>query len=217
MDRSHLSVFGILAGFFFALCPPLAAQELGVFSTIASSDHVEFPSPTGFGASAHIELTPNWLVGLALHRVSDKTTKMGTVCRVYSPRIECLPAMTETHITLTGLRAGLMGVYWAGEYLRFGLGGGGSFNQVGVESNGVSGGLADFLDPAGGQLGAYAKVSLAFAPYPRIPFRITGGFASHWAFFHVCSGEDPPQYDPLCEPGTFQEVELGLSYHIPRR
>lgn len=217
MERFANPPSGILAGLLLFFCPPAAAQELGVFATVANSDHVEFPSPTGFGASALFEITPSLLVRLSIQRVSDETVKIGTVCRVYSPRIECGPEMTETSITLTGFRAGLLWAHGAGDSFRFGLGGGGSFNQAGAEANGVSGRRADFLLPHGASLGAYGSVSLAVAPYPSIPFRITGGLTSHWAFFGVCSGEDPPVYDPLCETGRFTEFEIGLAYEVPRR
>jgi hypothetical protein len=216
LHRFAIPPWGILAGLLLSFCPPAAAQELGVFTTIASSDHVEFPSPAGFGGSALFEITPSLLVRLAFQRISDETLKIGTVCRIYSPRIECGPEMTETSITLTGLRAGLFWAHGAGDFFRFRLGGGGSFNQAGAEANGVSGRRADFLLSHGASLGAFGRVSIAVAPYASIPFRITGGFTSHWAFFDVCSGEDPPAYDPLCETGRFTEFEIGLAYEVPR-
>ena len=120
-----------------------------------------------------------------------------------------------------GILVALVGVFaisfQKGDYLRLGLGGGGSFNQVGVDAVGESGLMADFLENGAGQLGVHGSLSLAIAPYPSIPLRITGDFTGHWVNFSVCSGEDPPQTDPLCDPATFKEVSLGLSYDIPRR
>ncbi len=217
MNRRLLPRSGLLAAYLLSVGPALDAQEVGFSLVRGESDHVEFPSPDGFRASVLIGLTSSFTVRLGLTRITDETTKVGTVCQVYSPRIECNPEMTNTSISLSGLRGGLMWTHWFGDYIRVGVGGGGSFNQVSVEATGVSGQRADFLDPAGGQLGAFGRISAAVAPYPAIPFRITGGLAAHWVNFHVCSGEDPPQYDPLCDPTTFREVEVGISYSFPRR
>ena len=85
-----------------ALClsSPLAAQEVGLSYVTAESDHVEFPTPMGFNASVLIELSPSVHARLGLVRVYDETTKMGTVCQVYSPRIECNPEVTNTSMRL---------------------------------------------------------------------------------------------------------------------
>jgi len=217
MNRRSVLLAAALASLLHPVSPPLRAQELGVFTAFATSNNLEFPSPRGYGASGLIELAPSMLIRLSVQRLSDYTEKMGTVCLSYQPRIGCLPEMTETSITLTGLRAGLVWIVRSGERLRFGVGGGGSFSRVGVESTGVSGRLADFLSKNTGQVGAYGSLSASVAPSSGIPLKVTGGFSSHWVHFHTCSGEDPPQYDPLCKPGWFKEFEVGLSYFIARK
>lgn len=212
MIRTALSSLLLLLG---VLLPPfshLEAQEVGVFFTVASSDQVELPSPSGFGASALMELGPDWLVRLSLHRTSDDTSKEGIVCRNYSQRIDCLPEMTETSVTMGGLRGALLRTFSVLGWARLGLGAGGSFNQIRAEATGVSGRVADLLSPNSGQLGFLALLSAAVTPVPRIPVRVSGTVSGHWVNFRSCSANDPPQYAPFCGTDRFEEFELGLSY-----
>ncbi|MFC1660199.1 hypothetical protein ACFL3S_01870, partial [Gemmatimonadota bacterium] len=84
MMQRATPAFLILSGFSLVTLSPLKAQEVGAFFTAASSDHVELPGPVGFGASALMELAPEWLVRLSYHRTSEETQKEGVVCRNYS-------------------------------------------------------------------------------------------------------------------------------------
>jgi hypothetical protein len=192
--------------------PPLASQELGLFFTASSSDHPELPTPVGFGAFALMDLAPGWLVRLSYHRASDETRKEGIVCRNYSARIECLPEMVETSVTLGGLRGALVRPFTVGGRVRLGVGIGGSFNQIDAEATGITGRRADLLTTNTGQLGVLGLFTAAVAPIPGAPFRVMGTASAHWVNFRSCSGMDPPQYDPFCGSDSFNELEVGMSY-----
>ncbi|MFC1662393.1 hypothetical protein ACFL3S_13235, partial [Gemmatimonadota bacterium] len=126
--------------------------------------------------------------------------------------IDCQPEMTDTSVTMSGLRGALMRHFDLGGRFRIGAGAGGSFNQIAAEATGVSGRIADLLSPNSGQLGFLVLLSAAVAPVPRIPMRVSGTASGHWVNFRSCSENDPPQYDPFCGTSFFREVELGLSY-----
>jgi hypothetical protein len=187
-------------------------QEMGLFYTSISSDHVELPSPVGMGAFARWQIAPGWLVRLSYHRAKEHTEKIGIVCDQYSQRINCRPEPTETDVTFSGLRGSIARAVRLGRWAEVGLGGGISFNHVDPEAVDLTGWHADMLVPHTGQIGYLAVLSATLAPFGRMPFLLVGGFNGHWLNFNGCSGEDPPQYDPFCGWATLKEVELGLSY-----
>ncbi len=200
---------------FLAVCLPVsegASQELGLTYSSARSSHREFPAPTGFGGFVLVTINPSWQVQISLQRLAGETDKEGVVCVTYSPRIGCYPEPTHATAALTGLRGALIRTVHLGEWLRLGAGAGLSFSHVDARVRGLSGARGDLLAPNGGQIGAQGVLSAAWAPYPRFPARVIGRFTTHWVYFHTCSGEDPPQYDPFCSAGRFREFDVGLSF-----
>jgi hypothetical protein len=187
-------------------------QELGLFYTAISSDHVELPGPVGIGAFARWQIAPGWLVRLSYHRTYEHTNKEGVVCANYSQRINCRVEPTKTDVTFAGARGILSRAVRLGRWAEVGVGGGLSFNQVKPEAVDLTGWRADMLIPNTGQIGYLASVSATVAPLGRIPILLVGGLTGHWLDFNGCSGTDPPQYDPFCGWSTLREIELGLSY-----
>jgi hypothetical protein len=198
------------------VAPALGAQELGAFYSFGSSDQVEIPDPTGFGAFAQWEFPGSWLVRVSLHRFAQDTYKEGVVCANYSVRIDCISEMVDTSVTMGGLRGALMRAFHVGKVARIGAGLGVSFNQINAEATGETGRRADLLAPNTGQLGFLALLSGALAPLPSIPVRLTGTVTGHWVNFRSCSSNEPPQYAPFCGTDLFKDVELGVSYTFPR-
>ena len=217
MRKSSLHILAV-ASFLSSFGAPAAAQnpslfqEMGVFFTASRSDHVELPSPMGFGAFARWEVADGWLLRLSFHRSKEHTEKIGTVCDVYSQRINCRPEPTVTDVTFSGLRGAFARALRVGSWAEFSLGGGLSFNSVKPKAVDLSGWMADMLVPNTGQIGYLASLSATLAPLKRIPVMLVGGYTHHWVSFNGCSGEDPPQYDPFCGWGILKEMELGVSY-----
>jgi len=199
-------------------CAPAAAQnpslfqELGIFFVGTRSDHVELPSPMGVGAFARWQIADGWLLRMSYQRSKEETSKIGTVCDVYSQRINCRPEPTETTVTLSGFRTSLARAVRVGSMAEISLGGGLSFNTVKPKAFDLTGWTADMLVPNAGHLGYLASLSATLAPLRGAPVLLVGGYTHHWVDFHGCSGEDPPQYDPFCGWGILKEMELGLSY-----
>jgi len=191
---------------------PSLFQELGAFAISASSDHPEAPSPRGFGAASWWQLGRHVLGRLSYHRTSDNTVKDGVVCDQYSQRINCRPELTDTDVTLSGLRGTVLGTLVVKDRLRLGAGGGVSFNHVDTEARGVvSGRIADLLAPNAGLIGFSTLVSATLHPFFSLPVRLTGSYGVHWINFNTCSANEPPQYDPYCGKASFKELEMGLS------
>ncbi len=190
---------------------PTLFQELGVFYSATSSDHEELPSPVGFGVYSRWQLGRAWLVRLSYHRSKETTRKPGVVCDQYSQRINCRTEPTRTEVTFAGLRGTLSRAFRIGGIAEVGLGGGLSFNQLKPKARDLTGWYADLLDPNTGQLGYLASLSLAVAPFPRLPLLLVGGYTGHFVNFNGCSGEDPPQYDPFCGWTTLKDIDIGVS------
>ena len=219
MKKTVIPLVLLVAGLFSAGPASLASQqpslfhELGVFAISAHSNHKEIPSPRGFGGAASWKFGGSFLARLSYHRISDDTRKEGIVCDQYSQRINCRSEVTETSVTLSGLRGGLLWALPLGDRVRLRAGGGLSFNHVTAESVGRESGLdADLLAPNAGIIGFTALISAAVTPVSAIPVKLTGGFGVHWVNFNTCSGNEPPQYDPFCGMDSLREIELGLSY-----
>ena len=191
---------------------PSLFQELGFFYTAMSSDHVELPSPMGFGLFARWQFADGWLFRLSFHKTQEETRKDGVVCTNYSQRIGCRVEPTETSVTFSGLRGAISRAIRIGKWAEVGVGGGTSFNRVDPEALDLTGGPADMLVPNTGQIGYLASLSATMAPFGRAPVLLVGGITNHWVDFNGCSGEDPPQYDPFCGWTVIREVEVGLSY-----
>ena len=217
MPKVAFLLFAAVGLILFTGTPALAQnpslfQELGVFFTATSSDHVELPSPMGFGAFARWQIADGWLFRVSYHRTAEETQKEGIVCDQYSLRINCRYEPTETSVTFSGLRSALSRAVRVGKWVEMDFGGGLSFNHVKPEAFDLTGWRADMLVPNTGQIGYLASISVTLAPLRRLPILFVGGFTNHWVDFNGCSGEDPPQYDPFCCWGHLREVELGLSY-----
>jgi len=189
-------------------------HELGVFVSRASSAHPELPDPAGFGASAHWEVNRFLLARLSFHRLEDDTSKPGTVCRVYSQRIDCRTEMTSTEVTLSGLRGALLGALPVGGWLRLAMGGGLSFNHIDAESVGESGMKADLLSANAGQIGILALLNAAIRPLEGAPLSLTGGVGMHWVDFNACSGEDPPPVRSVLWVYIVQGVGVRPDLHL---
>ena len=192
---------------------PSLFHELGAFAISARSNHVELPSPSGFGLASTWEFAGSLMARLSYHRVSDDTRKDGVVCDQYSQRINCRAEITETSLTFSGLRGTLQWALPIGDQVRLGAGGGLSFNHLTVESVGIESDFqADLLAPNAGIVGFAALLTASVIPVSSVPVRLNGGFGVHWVNFDTCSANDPPQYDPFCGMDTFKEIELGLSF-----
>jgi len=192
---------------------PSLFQELGVFAISARSDHVELPSPAGFGVASTWEFAGSLMARLSYHRVSEDTRKEGVVCDQYSQRINCRAEITDTSLDLSGLRGALMWAFPVGDRVRLGAGGGLSVNHLVAESIGTESGLeADLLAPNAGIIGFMALFTASVTPVSSVPVRLNGGFGVHWLNLDTCSRNDPPQYDPFCGMESLKEIELGLSY-----
>lgn len=208
---------GVLAACLYAASGPLNAQEVEVFFHAASSDHVELPSPIGFGASVQAEFIEDWLFRLTYARATDETRKMGTVCITYAPRIECNPEEVETSVLFRGGRFTLQRALRLGDLLRIGLGGGASFSLLSADAFGVTGRRADLHVPQTGQIGYLAQATLALAPVRAIPLRLTAGYGSHWVDFNGCvfNTDRTTGYTPFCGTTRFDEWQVGVSYVVP--
>ena len=194
---------------------PSLFQELGGFAIIASSDHPELPSPVGFGLASTWEFGGSFMARLSYHRLDDDTRKDGVVCDQYSQRINCRAEITETSVTLSGLRTAVMVRVPVGGMARLGAGGGVSLNHIKTEAIGTQSNLdADLLAPAAGIIGFSALFSAAVIPVSSLPLELTGGFGVHWVNFDTCSGNDPPQNDPYCGMQPMKEIELGLAFRF---
>ena len=210
-----------LSAFLLALAAEagsLGAQELGVVAFGVSSENVEFPDPYGFGAFAQFR-DSDWLFRLSYVRYSDDTRKSGTVCRVYSPRIDCRTEGVATSARMGGLRLTGQRAVWVGELLEVGAGGGLSFNSLTVDARGESGFRADLHMPNTGQIGYLGSASLALSPLAAVPMKLVAGISGHWVKFRGCvSAEDRTSgYAPFCGWDRFTEVQVGLSVTVPRQ
>lgn len=197
---------------------PAASQELGLSAVISHSGNVELPEPLGFGASVHFDLGA-WVAGLSYLRYSDETRKNGIVCQVYSPRIGCRTEEVHTSARLGGLRGTIQRVLRVGDRIEFRAGGGLSFNQLVVTSQGVSGFRGDLHMPNTGQIGYLGVASLRVKPLPAVPLNLWAGTSGHWIEFKGCV--DPTDktsgYAPFCGWDRFTEIQVGLSVIVPRR
>jgi len=219
MMRTAIMPLLVISTFLSAGVTPVAAQqpslfqELGVFAISARTNHKEFSSPRGFGASSSWEFAGRLMARVSYHRASEDSRKEGVVCDEYSSRINCRAEITDTSLTLSGLRGAVLWAIPLGDQLRLGAGGGLSFNHVTAESVGTVSGLdADMLAPNAGIIGFSTLITAALTPLSTVPVSLTGGFGVHWVNFNTCSGNQPPQYDPFCGMESFKEIELGLSY-----
>lgn len=193
-----------------------AAQELGLSWVHATSPNPELPHPTGFevvGQAPHL----GWLFRVGYTRYSDDTDKTGTVCRVYSPRIDCGEERVLSSMTLSGVRLGVMRTVDLGPFIRIGGGGGLSFSSITSHAeSAATGARADLLQPNAGHIGYQGLVSLAVTPIPGVPLRLHAGLTEHWVNFHGCA--DPTDktsgYAPFCGTDRFQEISVGLTWDV---
>lgn len=161
------------------------------------------------------EVAPGWQIWMGLQRVGDHTEKVTYVCRQYQPPSVCSDELTRNHITLTGFQAGILRSVLAVGPLQAKLGGGFSFNQVGVASSmGLKSGWdGDIYLPSGGQVGVLGLARIEVNAAPSIGLGISVGLAEHWVNFDTCS---KLRYDPFCREATFREYRVGLAYRPPR-
>ena len=190
---------------------PSLLEDVNLVVVMAGSDNPELQSPMGFGVRSTWSFGGHFLFRLGYHRVTDESRKVGTVCMTYAPNISCTQEMTHSEMTLAGVRGGLLRTVVLGNYLRLGLGGGLSFNDLNARRMSEDGRRADLLAPKTGLVGYLALVSAEAIPFPGLPIRLTGDLVNHWIHFHTCSGSNPPQYDPFCKISRMSEVEIGLA------
>lgn len=195
---------------------PAPAQEVAAHAVHASSPNPELPAPEGFGISGEIS-NGDWLFRLGYVRYAEDTVKPGVVCRVYSPRVDCITEEVATTAKMGGLRMGVLRAVRFGEILRVGAGGGLSFNSVSASARGSSGRPADLDTPNAGQIGYLGMVSVDLTPVSSIPLRLVGTATTHWVDFEGCA--DPTDatsgYAPFCGVDRFGELTVGLSYALP--
>jgi hypothetical protein len=196
----------------------LAAQELGAFYLGASSPNPELPEPNGFGLYGEIELRRAWVFRLTFSRLNETVDKPGTVCRVYSPRIDCGEEHVTTETRMSGLRLAVMRSLHLGDVVRLAAGGGLSFNSLSADAVGESGRAADLFVPGAGQTGYHALATLGVKPFSTLPVRLSASYSGNWVRFRGCA--DPEDvtsgYDPFCGTDRFDELMLGLSFLLPR-
>jgi hypothetical protein len=202
------------------LATPTAAvaQTLGMTAVRADSPNAELPHPHGWGLFAQVDAV-GFGFRLSYLRYSDSTNGQGTVCRVYSPRIECGTEGVENSARLGGLRADVLKTISLGEVAQLGVGGGLSFNSLTATSVGESGRPADLLMPNTGQIGRQASATVSLAPIPGVPLRLEGAYSLHWVKFRGCASlEDRTSgYAPFCGTDRFREIQVGASFIVPRR
>lgn len=201
------------------LLAPVTAwgQELGLVAVRASSGNPELPAARGVGAFLALEAGA-WQTRLTWLRYGDDTEKMGTVCKVYSPRIGCRAEGVSTSARLSGVRLTVMRSVALGPHATVGAGVGASFNAVSATSVGESGQRADLQMPNTGQIGYLGAGSVSVAPFPGVPVRLVGVALGHWIRFNGCA--DPEDrtsgYAPFCGWDRFLELQFGASVVIPR-
>lgn len=194
------------------------AQDLGGVSVWATSPNAELPHPQGVGVFAEIDAA-GFGFRLSYLRYSDSTRKQGVVCQVYSPRIGCVIEGVDTSARMGGLRFDLLKTVALGDRVRFGAGGGVSFNSLTSKTTGESGRAADLHLPNTGQIGRQATVTVSMAPVPAIPLRIVGTYSLHWVHFKGCVDPTDPTsgYAPFCGTDRFREIHVGASFTVPRQ
>ena len=155
---------------------------------------------------------------LSFQRMHDSTRKDGTVCQVYSPRIDCGRETVDASVTLSGLRAALLHEVEWGRSLRMAAGVGVSLNAVSAEATGVSGRRADLYVPNGGQVGYLVALVVGVNPVQGVPVGLQAALSSHWVDFGGCVDPADPTsgYAPFCGVDRFAELEIGVSYAVPR-
>ncbi|MEK9499383.1 hypothetical protein WI372_00135 [Gemmatimonadota bacterium DH-20] len=205
----------------FSLVPsaPTAAQELGVMMVRASSPNPELPDPQGIGLFAQFEARSGFGFRMMYVRTSNDTDKPGIVCQVYSPRIDCDTEGVATSAGVGSFRAEATRVLPLGDRLRVDVSAGATFNSLDVTATGVSGRPADTAVPSSGNLGALGTVGLAITPLPALPLTLRAMGSLHWIKFNGCESQDDPTsgYDPFCGTDRFREIQIGLTYRVPRR
>jgi hypothetical protein len=211
--RSSWAAFAAL----LLLVSPLRAQELSLLVVRATSPNAELPAPMGFSLTGTVAVY-DWLFDAAFVRYTDATFKPGVVCRVYSPRIDCGPEEVHTSTALGGLRLAVQRAVRLGEPVRFGLGGGLSFNALSGTADGQSGRRADLHVPNGGQIGYLGLLSLDVAPVPKLPLHLRTSYASHWVRFRGCVDPEDPTAStnvPFCGNDRFNELSVGITWVMP--
>ncbi len=184
----------------------------------ASSSNAELPRPQGFGAFAQLDVTGLGF-RLSYTRYSDATSKPGVVCRVYSPRIDCMTEGVDTSVRQGSFRMEVLKLMPLGERVRLGVGGGASFNSLSLTATGESGRLADTSAPSTGQIGGLGTMGLALTPLPSLPLTLRVMYSLHWVRFKGCDDPDDPTsgYAPFCGTDRFRELQVGASFLVPRR
>lgn len=213
-----MSLCALVAALMAGVAPStLSGQEIGGLVLQASSPNPEFPEPSGFGIYGEVEIRQAWIFRLTYTRLNDEVGKAGTVCQVYSPRIECLPEYVNTTSQMGGLRLTAMRSLHVGR-ARLAGGGGLSFNSLDVDAVGETGRPADLLLPKAGQTGYHAMVTLGVQPLASVPLRLSASYGGNWVRFKGCADpEDPTSgYDPFCGTDRFDEIQFGASLILPR-
>lgn len=184
----------------------------------ASSPNPELPEPQGTGVFAQFEAPSGFGFRMMYVRTSNDTDKPGIVCQVYSPRIDCAIEGVQTSASVGSFRAEGMRALPLGDRLRVDVSAGATFNSLRVTATGETGRPADTAVPSSGNLGLLGTVGLAVTPVPSVPLTLRAMGALHWIKFNGCESQNDPTsgYDPFCGTDRFREIQIGLTYRIPR-
>lgn len=195
---------------------PAPGQELAARAVHASSPNPELPGPDGFGLSGQVA-SGDWLFRIDFTRYAQETVKAGTVCRVYSPRVDCGTEEVSTSASMSGLRLGVLRTVGVGSAVRVGVGGGLSLSALSTSAWGVSGRRADLSAPRTAQPGYLGMLSVDVAPLRGVPLRVVATATAHWVRFEGCADptEETSGYAPFCGTDRFRELAVGLSWELP--
>ncbi|MCG6987840.1 MAG: hypothetical protein LJF06_06635 [Gemmatimonadetes bacterium] len=202
------------------LCAPSPArsQEFEAGYVWAASHNAEFPTARGGEIQGLLSLGRNtWQVQLGLYRIWARTQRESVVCRYYTPPVSCQTEETRDRVRLAGFRAGIVRSVLAKSHAEVKLGAGLSLSSVTVLSSTglVSHREGDVYPTSGANAGVFGLLTLDVTPVPRAGLGIRLGVLAHWVDFGSCS-ETYHRYDPFCSPATFREVQVGVSYSLPR-
>lgn len=185
----------------------------------ASSTNPELPDPQGIGLFAQFEARSGFGFRMMYVRTSNDTDKPGIVCQVYSPRIGCITEGVVTSAGVGSFRAEGTRAVPLGERLQVDISAGATFNSLSVEATGISGRPADTGVPSSGHIGGLGSVGLAVTPLPSVPLTLRAMGSLHWIRFNGCESPDDPTsgYAPFCGTDRFREIQVGVTYKVPRR
>jgi hypothetical protein len=186
----------------------VAAQELGVYRSVAQSSLAELSEPAGLGAYLRIRPVHAWSVRFGYHRQEDDSQRVGEVCNNFVVAFRCNDEPIETR---TRVHGGSALASWLASPVRqveLELGAGISLNDVAAEEQTESGRASPIFFHESAQFGALLAVHGRLRPLAGLPLVIEVGLVNHYLRLGACA-EDPRRYDPYCAPVNLREVRLG--------